>query len=45
MNLADILKANPPFAKTRVERAIEPDEATAMTWINQQLEASGVGLT
>ncbi|MGB3298759.1 MAG: hypothetical protein WBA76_10855 [Phormidesmis sp.] len=27
------------IAKTGVERAIETDEATAMTWINQQLEA------
>ena len=26
------------IAKTGVERAIETDEATAMTWINQQLE-------
>ena len=32
------------IAKTGVERAIETDEATAMTWINQQLEALGVKL-
>ncbi|QKQ78045.1 hypothetical protein FBB35_33550 [Nostoc sp. TCL240-02] len=33
------------IAKTGVERAIETDEATATTWINQQLEALGVKLT
>ncbi|RUR76735.1 hypothetical protein ACF3DV_06815 [Chlorogloeopsis fritschii PCC 9212] len=33
------------IAKTRVERAIETDEATATTWINQQLEALEVELT
>lgn len=33
------------IAKTGVERAIETDEATATTWINQQLEALGVRLT
>jgi type I restriction enzyme M protein len=31
--------------KTGVEQAIETDEATATTWINQQLEALGVKLT
>ncbi|HEY9852640.1 MAG TPA: hypothetical protein V6D28_24425 [Leptolyngbyaceae cyanobacterium] len=30
------------IAKTGVERAIETDEATATTWINQQLEAIGI---
>ncbi|WGV23738.1 N-6 DNA methylase [Halotia branconii] len=33
------------IAKTRVEQAIETDEATATTWINQQLEALGINLT
>jgi hypothetical protein len=33
------------IAKTGVERAIETDEATATTWINQQLQALGVDLT
>lgn len=33
------------IAKTGVERAIETDEATATTWINEQLEALGVQLT
>jgi type I restriction enzyme M protein len=33
------------IAKTGVERAIETDEATATTWINEQLEALGVELT
>jgi type I restriction enzyme M protein len=33
------------IAKTGVERAIEIDEATAIAWINQQLEALGVKLT
>jgi type I restriction enzyme M protein len=33
------------IAKTGVERAIEIDEATAIAWINQQLEALGVTLT
>ena len=33
------------IAKTGVERAIETDEATATTWMNQQLEALGVKLT
>ncbi|MFN6513854.1 MAG: hypothetical protein RMY29_005055 [Nostoc sp. CreGUA01] len=33
------------IAKTGVERAIETDEATATTWINQQLEALGITLT
>ncbi|OCQ99467.1 DNA methylase [Nostoc sp. MBR 210] len=32
-------------AKTGVERAIETDEATATTWINQQLEAIGINLS
>ncbi|WP_228014734.1 N-6 DNA methylase [Fortiea sp. LEGE XX443] len=32
------------IAKTGVERAIETDEATATTWINQQLEAIGTNL-
>jgi type I restriction enzyme M protein len=32
------------IAKTGVERAIETDEATATTWINEQLEALGVDL-
>ena len=32
------------IAKTGVERAIEADEATAMTWINQQLEGLEVSL-
>ncbi|MFE1744244.1 hypothetical protein [Coleofasciculus sp. H7-2] len=30
------------IAKTGVEQAIETDEATATTWMNQQLEALGV---
>jgi type I restriction enzyme M protein len=33
------------IAKTGVERAIETDEATATTWMNQQLEALGVELS
>lgn len=33
------------IAKTGVERAIETDEATATTWINQQLETLGINLT
>lgn len=33
------------IAKTGVERAIEADEATATTWINQQLEALNIKLT
>jgi type I restriction enzyme M protein len=33
------------IAKTGVERAIETDEATATTWINQQLEALEVELS
>jgi type I restriction enzyme M protein len=33
------------IAKTGVERAIETDESTATTWINEQLEALGVELT
>ncbi|MEG5162013.1 N-6 DNA methylase [Microcoleus sp. AT3-A2] len=33
------------IAKTGVERAIETDEATATTWMNQQLEALRVQLT
>ena len=33
------------IAKTGVERAIETDEATATTWINEQLEGLGVELT
>ncbi|RCJ21542.1 DNA methylase [Nostoc sp. ATCC 43529] len=33
------------IAKTGVERAIETDEATATTWINQQLEALEVNLS
>jgi len=33
------------IAKTEVERAIETDEATATTWINQQLEALNLKLT
>ena len=33
------------IAKTGVERAIETDEATATTWINQQLEALEMKLT
>jgi type I restriction enzyme M protein len=32
------------IAKIGVERAIEPDEATATNWINQQLEDLGVKL-
>ncbi len=32
------------IAKTGVERAIETDEETATTWINQQLETLGVNL-
>jgi type I restriction enzyme M protein len=31
--------------KTGVERAIETDEATATTWINNQLKALGITLT
>ena len=33
------------IAKTGVERAIETDEATATTWMNQQLKALGVDLS
>jgi type I restriction enzyme M protein len=33
------------IAKTGVERAIETDEATATTWINQQLETLGINLS
>ena len=33
------------IAKTGVERAIETNEATATTWINEQLESLGVELT
>jgi type I restriction enzyme M protein len=33
------------IAKTGVEQAIETDEATATTWINQQLTALEVELT
>ena len=33
------------IAKIGVERAIETDEATATTWMNQQLETLGVKLT
>ena len=33
------------IAKTGVERAIETNEATATTWINEQLEGLGVELT
>jgi type I restriction enzyme M protein len=33
------------IAKTGVERAIETDEATATTWVNEQLEALGIELT
>jgi type I restriction enzyme M protein len=33
------------IAKTGVEQAIETDEATAITWINQQLEALEVKLS
>jgi type I restriction enzyme M protein len=33
------------IAKTGVERAIETDEATAIAWMNQQLEALGVELS
>jgi type I restriction enzyme M protein len=33
------------IAKTGVERAIETDEATATTWINEQLKGLGVKLT
>lgn len=33
------------IAKTGVERAIETNEATAIIWMNQQLEALGVKLT
>jgi type I restriction enzyme M protein len=33
------------IAKTGVERAIETDEATATTWINEQLEALNIKLT
>lgn len=36
---------NVTLAKTGVERAIETDEATAMTWINQQLGKLGIDLT
>ncbi|MCC5636411.1 restriction endonuclease subunit S [Nostoc sp. CHAB 5844] len=33
------------IAKTGVERAIETDEATATTWMNQQLEAIGINVS
>jgi hypothetical protein len=33
------------IAKTGVEQAIETDEATATTWINEQLEALNINLT
>jgi type I restriction enzyme M protein len=33
------------IAKTGVERAIETNEATATTWINQQLETLAIKLT
>jgi type I restriction enzyme M protein len=33
------------IAKTGVERAIETNEATAIAWMNQQLEALGVELS
>jgi type I restriction enzyme M protein len=33
------------IAKTGVERAIETDEATAIAWINEQLEALNIKLT
>jgi len=33
------------IAKAGVERAIETDEATATTWINQQLETLAIKLT
>jgi hypothetical protein len=33
------------IAKTGVERTLEFDEATAMTWINQPLEALEVKLS
>lgn len=33
------------IAKTGVERAIQTDEATATTWISEQLETWGVKLT
>jgi type I restriction enzyme M protein len=33
------------IAKTRVERAIENDQATVTTWINLQLETLGINLT
>ncbi|MDZ7955030.1 hypothetical protein [Nostoc sp. DedQUE09] len=33
------------IAKTGVERAIETDEATATTWINQQLETLEINLS
>lgn len=32
------------IAKTGVERAIETDEATAIAWMNQQVEALGIKL-
>ncbi len=32
------------IAKTAVERAIETDEATATTWINEKLDAWGIHL-
>ena len=32
------------IAKTGVEQAIETDEDSAITWINQQLEDIGVAL-
>ena len=38
-NAEDKSKQLLEIAKTGVERAIETDEATAMTWINRQLEA------
>ncbi|NJO43882.1 MAG: hypothetical protein HC865_25790 [Cyanobacteria bacterium RU_5_0] len=33
------------IAKTAVERAIQTDDATTTTWINEQPEALGVELT
>ncbi|MDJ0620813.1 MAG: hypothetical protein QNJ63_29430 [Calothrix sp. MO_192.B10] len=30
------------IAKTGIEQAIETDEVTATTWINQQLDALGI---
>jgi type I restriction enzyme M protein len=35
-------KPLPAIAKTGGERAIETDEATTTTWINQQIETLGV---